>query len=285
MSSNLKREGGGNSGGDSSKPTHVLLHPSQVPYSHYTTSTRGSMSNGFVELYRDDEDRASGLDYQHSHSAPHSTANSRRGSLNFAQRRSRSRPSTPPVELGRGSNDSDYWSGYGIDLGGGLSPSSSSSSLGGLPGIGHERLGHGRLRMLGIHRLQSSRRKGMNIWKLLLRVLGGLGLAWIAFGLVRIGASRVRIIYSHWVRPPYLSLPLTNGVTDVIVMIICACISTFTHTWSNGSADEYPSRTSRPLQRPRMDISPTNPSRHRPINGGIVHQPALLRVNLLRNPG
>jgi len=206
MSSNLKRKGGGNSGGDSSDPTHVLLHPSQVPYSHYTTSTRGSMSNGFVGLYRDDEDCASGLDYQHSHSAPHSTANSRRTSLNFSHRRSHSRPSTPPTELGRGRNDSDYWNGYGIDLGGGLSSSSSTSSLSGLPGISHERLGRGRFRMVDIRGLPSSRGKGMNIWKLLIRVLGGLGLAWIAFGLVRIGASRVRIIYSHWVRRLHLFL-------------------------------------------------------------------------------
>ena len=209
MTSNLKRKGGGGGGGDPSRnPTHVLLHPSQIPHSHYTTSARGSTtSGGFVEPYQDYEDYAS--DYDDQHSAPHSTTNSRRTSLNLSQTRCRSRPTTPPAGLGHGRNDSDF--GYGIDLGGGLSSSSSSSSLGGLPLISHERLGRGGLRRIDMNRLSSRRRKGVNIWKLLLRVLGGLGLAWVVFGLVRIGASQVRIIYSHWVRPPYSPRSLDGG--------------------------------------------------------------------------
>ena len=207
-SSNLKRKGGGGGGGDPGwNPTHVLLHPSQIPHSHYTSSARGSASSGFTEPYQDYEDYAS--EYDDQHSAPHSASNSRRASLNLSQTRCRSRPTTPPVGLGHGRSDSDYE--YGIDLGGGLSSSSSSSSLGGLPMISHERLGRGGLRRIDVNRLQSRRRKSVNIWKLLLRILGGLGLAWVVFGLVRIGASQVRIIYSHWVRLPCLSRLLTMG--------------------------------------------------------------------------
>jgi len=238
-SSNLKRKGGGGGGGDPgwNPPTHLLLHPSQIPHSHYTSSARGSTSSGFTEPYQDYEDY--GSEYDDQHSAPHSATNSRRASLNLSQTRCRSRPTTPPVGLGHGRNDSDYE--YGIDLGGGLSSSSSSSSLGGLPMISHERLGRGGLRRIDMNRLQSRRRKSVNIWKLLLRIIGGLGLAWVVFGLVRIGASQVRIIYSHWVRPLYLSRPL-GSVTDMVV-IICAV------AWLNGRPDAYPSRTSRPLPR------------------------------------
>lgn len=206
MPSHLKRKGGlGGVGGDSSSNSaHVLLHPSQTPHSHYTTGSM--MSSGFAEPYQDYEDYAS-------------EPNSRRASLSLPQRRSRSRPSTPPVELGHGRNDSDYGNAYGIDLGG-LSTSSSSSSLSGLPVISHERLGRAGLRRLDINGLPLRRRKGVNIWKLLIRVLSGLGLAWVVFGLVRIGASQVRIIYSHWVRPPYPSPCLiTDNVTDVVVII------------------------------------------------------------------
>lgn len=200
MSSNLKRKGGSSTGGDTGwNPSHVLLHPSQIPHSHYSTSGRGATtSSGFVEPYQDYEDY--GSEYDDQHSAPHSVANSRRASLNLSQTRCRSRPTTPPVGLGHGRGDSDYGNTYGIDLGGGLSSSSSSSSLGGLPMISHERLGRGGLRRLDMNGVPLRRRKGVNIWKLLLRVIGGLGLAWIVYGLVRIGASQVRIIYSHWVR-------------------------------------------------------------------------------------
>jgi len=219
MSSNLKRKGGGGGGGGDPgwNPTRVLLHPSQIPHSHYTTSTRASASSsGFTEPYQDYEDYAS--EYDDQHSAPHSVANSRRASLNLSQTRCRSRPTTPPV--GHGRNDSDY--GYGIDLGGGLSSSSSSSSLAGLPMISHERLGRSGLRRIDVNRLQSRRRKDVNIWKLLLRVLGGLGLAWVVFGLVRIGASQVRIIYSHWVRSPYPSQLRTMDDVANTIMTICA---------------------------------------------------------------
>jgi len=228
-SSNLKRKGGGGGGDPGWNPTHVLLHPSQIPHSHYTASARGSTSSGFTEPYQDYEDYAS--EYDDQHSAPHSAANSRRASLNLSQTRCRSRPTTPPVGLGHGRNDSDYE--YGIDLGGGLSSSSSSSSLGGLSMISHERLGRGGLRRIDVNRLQSRRRKSVNIWKLLLRILGGLGLAWVVFGLVRIGASQVRIIYSHWVRL-HSSRPLT---------VDAVCV------WLNGRSDAHPSRTSRSLPR------------------------------------
>lgn len=193
MPSHLKRKNGlGGVGGDSgSNPTHVLLHPSQIPHSHYTTSTRGSMtSSGFLEPYQDYEDYTS-------------EPSSRRANLSFPQRRSRSRPSAPLVGFGHGRSDSDYRTAYGIDLGGGLSSSSSSSSLSGLPVISRERLERGRLRRLDTSGFPLRRRKGVNIWKLLIRIFAGLGLAWVVFGLLRIGASRVRIIYSHWVRPPH----------------------------------------------------------------------------------
>ena len=204
MSSNLKRKGGTCSGGDSWNPTQVLLHPSQIPYSHHTRSTRSSTPDGPVEPHRDDEDYGSELDYHHP--APHSIPNSRRASLNHSQKRPRSRPSTPPVDPGHGRDDGDYLSAYGIDFGGGpsLSSSSSSSSLRGLPGGSHKRLRRGRLR-LNIRGLPSGGRRGLNIWRLLIRILCGLGLAWIVFGIVRIAASQVRIIYSHWVCAPYSS--------------------------------------------------------------------------------
>lgn len=192
MPSHVKRQGGGGVGRDSnSNPTHVLLHPSQIPRSHYTTSAHGSMmSSGFTEPYQDYEGYASELD-----------SNSRSTSSSFSRARSRSRPSSP-LGLGHKRNDGDYGNAYGVDLGGWLSSSSSSSSLSGLPVISRERLGRAGLRRLDMNGFRPRRRKGMGFWKLLVRVLGGLGLVWVAFKLVKIGASQVRIIYSHWVRPP-----------------------------------------------------------------------------------
>ena len=168
MSSNLKRKGGGGTGGDSNwDSAHVFLHPSQISHPHYATSTPGS--GGFAGPYEDYEDYASELDYQHS--APRSVASSRRVSSSFSQTRSRSRSSTPPVGQGYGRDDSDYWSAYGIDPGGGLSSSSSSSSLAGLPVISRERLGRDGMRRLDVNGRPLSRRKGLNTWKLLILVL------------------------------------------------------------------------------------------------------------------
>ena len=195
MSSNLKRKGGTCSGGDSWNPAQALLHPSQIPYSHHTRGTRSSTPDRPVELCRDDEDYGPELDYQLP--APHSIPNSRRASLNHSRKRPHSRPSTPPVDPGHGRDDSGA---YGIDFGGGPS----SSSLRGLPGGSHKKLRRGRLR-LNIRGLPSGGRRGLNIWRLLIRILCGLGLAWIVFGIVRIGASQVRIIYSHWVCATYSS--------------------------------------------------------------------------------
>jgi hypothetical protein len=165
MPSNLKHEGGESSGGDSWNSTRVLLRPSRIPHSHYRTGARGSIPDGSVEPYQNGEDYGAEPDYQHP--APYSIPNYR--SSSHSQKRSRSRPSTPPaVDLGHASNDGDYWNTYGLDLGGGPS---SSSSLGGLPGIGHKKLARGRLRRLNIHELSSSIWKGLNIWKLLIRIL------------------------------------------------------------------------------------------------------------------
>jgi len=137
-------------------------------------------------------------------------------------------------------NGSDHRSTHGIDLGGGPSWSSRPSSLGGLPEFSPERLGRGRLRRLDIGGFPSGRRKGMGIWRLLIRVLGGLGLAWIMFGLMRIVASQVRMIYSRWVRPPCLPRPLSDSVTDTIV-VICGYVSIFARARLNGRTDAHPS--------------------------------------------
>ena len=80
----------------------------------------------------------------------------------------------------------------------------------------------------------------MGIWRLLIRVLGGLGLAWIMFGLMRIVASQVRMIYSRWVRPPCLPRPLSDSVTDTIV-VICGYVSIFARARLNGRTDAHPS--------------------------------------------
>ena len=174
MPSDLKCKGRESSRRDSCNFTRTLLRPSRIPHSHCKTSTQGRLA----ELYQleDDEDHGSKLGYQHP--APCSIPKSCRASSSHPRKRSPSPPSTPLVDLGQVNSDSGYWSPYGLDFGGGLSSSSGSSSPSGLPGISHKRLGGGRLKRLDIRGLPStSKQKGLNIWKLLIRIFGVLGSA------------------------------------------------------------------------------------------------------------